>query len=136
MKQLVYLVVPALVLAVCVPSAEAAKKKKTNAPSGAVAGTIVSVAKSDGTDTAAILTVKVEGGKKKAAASERKVELAKDTKFEALMMSKKQFGLRTASIDDLKEGEKVLIQTKEGNSNQADRIMVVQGGKKKKAAAN
>jgi hypothetical protein len=136
MKVLAYLLVPALVLVFTASSAEAAKKKKKNAPTdvnGDFAGTVVAVTKGEGSDAAGNLTVKIAGAKKKAPATERKFDLAKGVKLETVSASKKAFAIHSASIDDIKAGERVVVQTKDGAGSQADRVLVLSAGKKKKA---
>jgi hypothetical protein len=137
MYRLAYLLTPVLLLVLFVSSADAGgKKKKKSSSDGTVTGTIVSVEKGTGTNAAATLTVKVDGKKKKTAATDRKFELAKDTKLETLSMGKKQFGLKAAALGDLKAGEKILVLLRQGRADQAERVMVVASGKKKAAAAN
>lgn len=135
MKHFALFTLSILMLTVCLSPADAAqKKKKKNEVTGdAVAGTIVSIAQAEGSE-AKIVTVRVQLKKKKT--TERKFELAKNTKLETLVMAKKQFGLTTAAVADLKQGERVLVQPKEGKTDQADRITLLSVGKKKKPAAN
>ncbi len=135
MKQLTCLLVALALSAFSFSPAEAAKKKKKNeVASGSVAGTLVSISK--GTDTeATTLTVSVPGKKKKAPAEERKFELVKDAQLETLQISKKKFAVQNLAVDDLKEGERVVVHIKEGNRGQADRVLLVSAQKKKKKPA-
>ena len=136
MRSLTYLLAPALIFVFTATPAEAAKKKKSTSSgvNGDFAGTVVSLAKGEGSDSLSSLTVKVAGAKKKAPATEQKFDLAKGVKLEAVTSSKKAFGIKSASIDDLKAGERVVIQTKDGAANQADRVLVLATAKKKPAA--
>ena len=133
MKTLSYLLAPALLCLICEPSAEAGKKKKKSlSPVGEVVGTVVSLTKDEGTGGLGALTVKVPGAKKKAPATERRFELSKDVKLETLTVSKKAFSIRAAAIEDLKQGDRVLIQMKESNADQPNRVILVAAAKKKK----
>lgn len=138
MKHLVLPAVAMFLMATCFAEdaeAQKKKKKKTEANNAtAVAGTIVSVSKGEGTSATTTLTVKIEGAKKKQT-TERKFELAEGTKYEKLVIAKKAFGLNKGAVDDLKAGERVLVQTKEGQTGRAERVILIAGQKKKKAAA-
>ena len=85
----------------------------------------MSLTKGEGADGPATLTVKVPGAKKKAPATERKFELSKGVKLETLTITKKVFSIRAAAVEDIKEGDRVLIQMKEGNADQPDRVILV-----------
>src|SRR5262249_42963434 len=139
MKHLVLPAVALFLMATCfseeAESAQKKKKKKAEANNAtAVAGTIVSVSKGEGSQATSTLTVRVQGAKKKQT-TERKFELADGTKYETLLVAKKAFGLNKAAVGDLKAGERVLVQTKEGQTGRAERVILVAGQKKKKAAA-
>jgi hypothetical protein len=77
--------------------------------------------------------VKVPDAKKKAPATERRFALSKGVKLEILTVTKKVFSIRAAAVEDLKAGARVLIQMKEGNADQPDRVILVAAAKKKKA---
>jgi hypothetical protein len=133
MKTLAYLLAPALLCLLCVPSADAGtKKKKSLSPVGEVTATVVSLTKGEGTDGLGALTVKVPGAKKKAPATERKFELSKGVKLETLTVAKKVFSIQAAAVEDFKQGDLVLIQLKESNADQPDRVIRVAAAKKKK----
>lgn len=133
MKTLAYLLAPALLCLLWMPSADAGnKKKKSLSPIGEIVGTVVSLTKGEGGDGLGALTVKVPGAKKKAPATERRFELGKSVKLEALTVSKKVFSIRAAAVEDLKQGDRVLIQMKESNADQPDRVILLAAGKKKK----
>jgi len=133
MKSLAYLLAPALLCLLCVPSVDAGNgKKKSLSPVGEVAGTVVSLAKGEGAGGLGALTVKVPDAKKKAPATERRFELSKDIKLETLTVTKKAFSIRVATVEDLKQGDRVLIQMKESSANQPERVILVAAAKKKK----
>ena len=136
MKIQTYILAPLLMFAIVAVPAEAAKKKKDGAVNvnGDFAATIVSVAKGEGADAPTVLTVKVASGQKKTPPTDRKFELAKGVKLELVTNSKKAFSIATATIENLKQGQRILIQTKEG-SDVADRILVFSEGKKATAVA-
>jgi len=135
MKSLAFLVAPALICVFFMAPAEGAKKKKKNASStGDVAGTLVSITKGEGADATTTLTVKVPGAKKKAPPIERKFELTKGAKFGTLTVAKKAFEFSTAKLEDLKAGDRVMIQIKEDRNDQAERVTLVSATKKPKAA--
>jgi hypothetical protein len=136
MRHLTVLLIPTLILVMCATPADAGKKKKkTSVVNGDFAGTVVSVTKGEGTDAPAILTVKVAGPKKKSPPTDQKFELPKGVKLETVTISKKAFGITAAAIEDLKEGERVVIQTKESAIGQADRVLLFSASKKKKQAS-
>jgi hypothetical protein len=45
----------------------------------------------------------------------------------------KVFSIRAAAVEDLKQGDRVLIQMKESNADQPDRVILVAAAKKKRA---
>ena len=51
-----------------------------------------------------------------------------------MTISKKAFALTGAKLEDLKAGDRVVIQTKEGKNDQADRVLLISATKKKKPA--
>lgn len=135
MKSLAFLAVPALVCVFFLTPAEGAKKKKKTASStGDVAGTLVSITKGEGADATTTLTVTVPGAKKKAPPIERKFELTKGAKIGTLVVAKKAFELASGKLEDLKAGDRVVIQVKEDRNDQAERVMLVSATKKAKAA--
>src|SRR5262245_17003630 len=124
MKHLVLPAVAMFLMATCfteeAESAQKKKKKKVEMNNAtAVAGTVLSVSK-EGTQATSTLIVRVQGAKKKQT-TERKFELADGTKYETLLVAKKDFSLKKAEVGDLKTGERVLVQTKEGQTGRAER---------------
>lgn len=130
MKTVLCFLAAALLCMSTLSPAEAAKKKKKNNASnnGDVVGTVVSTSNDS-------VTVKVAGPKKKSPSVDRKFELAQGAKIENLNVSKKAFGIRSGTINDLKAGDRVVVQLKPGSADQADRILHVATVAKKKKAA-
>ncbi len=136
MKNLSLLLSAALVCGVFTSSADAGAKKKKTSATGDFAGEVASITKGEGTDASATLTIKVPGPKKKSPAVEHKFELAKGVKLETLTIAKKAFGIKAAQVEDIKVGERVMVQMKEGSSTQVERVLLINATKKKKAAAS
>src|SRR2546421_1497496 len=100
MKVLTYLLAPAILFVLCASPADAAKKKnkKNEGVNGDYAGTVVSIAKGEGAESPAVLTIKTAGKKKKSPGTDRRFELSKSVRLESVVIAKKAFGLKAATI--------------------------------------
>lgn len=128
-----YLFILAMALCLTASTAEAAKaKKKKN--KGGVRGTVVAVEKDKDSGDATI-TVKPQARKKKGQPSpgeqaDKKIKIGKNTKFELVSGKKGSRETKSGSLDDVKQGGRVMVRG--GEANAADSVMVHQGKKKKK----
>lgn len=126
------LLIFALALCVSLSSAEgAAKGKKKKKSKGGLRAMVVSVQKKDGETS---LRVKPMPPKKGGTVSpgqleEKTITVGKTTKIELVSGKKGSRETKAGSIDDLKQGERVLVRG--GESGAADTIMIRQGKKKK-----
>lgn len=127
-----YLFILGMAFCLTASTAEAANaKKKKN--KGGLRGTIVAVEKDK--DGAATITVKPQVRKKKGNPSpgeqaEKKIKVGKNTKIELVSGKKGAKETKSGSLDDVKQGGRVLV--KGGESNAADSVTIHQGKKKKK----
>lgn len=122
------LVVAAAVLALHTDSADAAQKKKKNKGGNGIKGAITSVEKVNDDVKLTIKSVNKKTGESK----ETKVTVKKDTKIEKRTGTKKDKQTTTAALSDLTVGKNVLITTKSGQTDQAERVLLAGKGKKKK----
>jgi hypothetical protein len=120
-----------LVLAGSTEAGEQKKKKKKK--EGVIAGQVVEVAKGkdDGLGSITVKAVSKKGG----TGQESKIEITKDTKIEKVTGKKGERKHTDADFAALHKGERVVIHTRAGNSNQAERVEIIAGKKKKNKAA-
>lgn len=133
MKLFGYLLVPVFLVVLCVAPVDAAKKKnkkKDAGVNGDFAGTVVSITKGENAEAPATLTIKTAGAKKKKT-SDRTFTLSRGVRLESVTIAKKAFGLKSATLDDIKTGERVVIQTKDAGVDQVDRVLVIAAAGKK-----
>jgi hypothetical protein len=121
-----------LVLALVTTVSAAGKgKKKGTKP---VRGVVVSVQKDDGKDTGTI-TVRVQQGKKKAAADtppvEKKFTISDKTKIEKITGKKGQKETTAAKLGDVTEKSRVIVKS---TGDAVDSVSIVGKAKKNKAS--
>ncbi len=124
-----------LILASAADATEAQKKKKKKKAGSVLTGQVVKVQKDTSAKELGTLTVKTAAKKKGASGKETQIHIAKDTKIEKVAKAKKGRKKNTpAEFAALAKGERVLIHTKPGQPNQADRVIILASAKKKKKA--
>ncbi len=115
-------------LAVSAEAGEAKKKKKNKG----VSGVVVDVTKAEnGKDKLGQLTIKTHG-KKGAEGMEVKIDIPADVKVEKIVGKKGQKETLEATFADLKVGQRLTVQMREGQAQAADRVSIV--ARKKKGA--
>lgn len=127
------LLIVGLVFCLTAATADAAKGKKKK-KKGGVQGVVVAVEKNQDGDST--ITVKPRVRKKANPSpgeqAEKKIKVGKDTKFELVSGKKGARETKAGSLDDVKQGERVLVRG--GESGAAESVMIQQGRKKKKAS--
>lgn len=116
--------VVAIILILAADSADAAQKKKKK--NKGITGAITAVDKSNDDVTLTLKAVSKKGGEARTV----KITVKKDSKVEKQIGKKKDKQTAAAAVSDLAVGQNVIITTRAGQSDQAEKVVI--GGKKKK----